>query len=252
MRQRDFPDGSMRDFNKVFVVALPRCATVSMCEALGTFGIRIAHLGKICGEHVPEHHDSQKLIRIHDQIVAADFDLDILKDCDGLADYPACIPETIEALDRQYPGSLFINVRRDRDPQAWLRSAERQFIGLEMIKAGQGATPDEREFMQAMTDFRRMTFGNSTFDAPLYRAAYDRHWQQVARYFAGREDVFLDIEDISVLAGHGFELLARFLRCHAPSKAFPRSDGHSQAPQRAFMEALARGEIASQTGNVPA
>src|SRR5690606_9217451 len=110
---------------------------------------------------------------------------------------------------------------------------------------------EDRRFMQAMIDFRRMTFRQSEFDVDVYRRAYERHQSEVTRYFAGREHTLLDISDINLLPERGFELLANFLECDAPRKPFPRNDGHSRGPQLAFMEALARGEIVSQTGIVP-
>ena len=236
----------MRQFNKVFVIALPRCATVSVGAALGVLGIRVAHLGKICGEAGPEHNDPERLIRMHDQIFAGDFDLDILKECDGLTDYPACVFEVFEQLDRQYPESLFINVRRDRNPEGWLQSAERQFVGLQLLKTGKESSERDRRFMKVMHAFRGMTFGQVAFDANAFREAYDRYQERVIDYFAGR-NCLLNIADISEL-DDGFEILCRFLDCEVPFTEFPRSNDHSDAPRQAFFAALERGEIESQTG----
>ena len=84
------------------------------------------------------------MLRIHGQITAESFQLDVLRECDGLSDYPACIPQLFETLHQQYLGSLFINVRRDRNPQTWLQSAERQFVGLELLNTGLPATSHSR------------------------------------------------------------------------------------------------------------
>lgn len=241
----------MRDFNKVHIIALPRCATVSMCDGLGALGIRVAHLGKIYGESSDKHYDAERLIRMHQQIRSGDFDLQILNDCDGLADYPACVAEVYEELDRRYPGSLFINVRRDADPQGWLQSAERQFVGLQLLSAGRDATPQQQAFMQAMIDFRRMTFGTRDFDALAFGRAYERHQQQIQRYFAGRPDVLLDIADIDLLQEQGFDLLCNFLKCSKPQLPFPLRKGHGEAPAQAFLAALRRGDVVSQTGIRP-
>lgn len=241
----------MRDFNKLHVIALPRCATVSLMGALGILGVRIAHLGKIYGERTPGHHNASRLIRIHEQISSGDFQLEILEECDGLADYPACIGSVYEALDSHYPGSLFINVRRDSDPAGWLRSAEMQFVGLQLTKTGVGSTAEDQRFMRAMTDFRRMTFGSSAFEPDVFRRAYERHQLELRRYFAGRNDVLLDIPDVGLLPEHGFPLLCRFLQCEEPAVAFPRNNQHSLAPQQAFLEKLAKGEIVSTTGIQP-
>ncbi len=238
----------MRSFNKIFVIALPRCATVSLCEGLGVLGVRIAHLGKIFGESTPPHNDPLRLRRMHEQISAGDFVLDVLKQCDGLVDYPACIPNVFENLDRHYPGSLFINVRRDGHVSRWLQSVERQFVGLQLIKTGHNATAEEREFMQVMHSFRAATFGQAEFDAAKYRQAYDRHQQHVTDYFSGRPDDLLDIHDLSVLDQQGFVLLGNFLNCAAPALPFPRSNVHSSAPEEAFMAAMRAKRVQSQTG----
>ncbi|TWT57796.1 hypothetical protein KOR42_11630 [Thalassoglobus neptunius] len=241
----------MREFNKIHVIALPRCATVSMAEGLGALGVSVAHLGKIFGEQSPHHHDAKRLIRMHEQIARKDYDLDILSECDGLADYPVCIPEIFEALDQQFPESLFINVRRDENLQSWIQSAEKQFIGLRLLKTGDGATEEDRQFAEAMADFRRMTFGQSEFDPDVFLKAYHQHQDRVRNYFSGREDQLLDIPDVSLLRENGFQLLCGFLKCDTKQILFPQKNDHSVAPQQAFFDALKEGKIDSKTGLRP-
>lgn len=219
-----------------------------MCEGLGALGIRVAHLGKIYGEAVPPHNDPERLARMHEQISNGDFQLDILAECDGLVDYPACIPDVFTALDKEYPGSLFINVRRDRNLAGWLRSVERQFVGLQLIKMGHEATKEEREFMHVMRSFRAGTFGQPEFDAAIYRQAYDRHQSLIQDYFRDRPDALLDIADIGILEENGFELLGNFLKCEVPQEPFPRANDHSTAPREAFEKAVRDGVVQSQTG----
>ncbi len=238
----------MRSFNKVIVVSLPRCATVSMCDGLGNLGICVAHLGKIFGEATPPHNDPGRLARMHEQITAGDFDLDILGICDGLVDYPACVPEVYQALDKQFPGSLFINVRRDKDVEAWLRSVERQFVGLQLIKTGHKSTKEEREFMRIMHSFREGTFGQVEFDVGKYRHAYNLHQVRVEEHFRNRPRDLLNISDVSRLEVNGFELLADFFDCEAPSMPFPRVNDHSSAPSQEFIQAVRDGRVQSQTG----
>lgn len=240
----------MRNFNKVFIIALPRCATVSLCDALGMLGIPTAHLGRIYGEKTNEHNNPVRLKRMHEQITSGDFRLDILEQCQGLADYPVCSTEVFSKLDVEYPGSLFINLRRDNDVGRWLQSVERQFVGLQMVKAGKAATEAEQEFMKVMLYFRELTFGQAKFDASAYEHAYRRYQAHLEDYFAGRQD-FLNIADISELESSGFEQLCNFLDCKLPSVAFPRSNDHSDLPYRAFMQALEEGRITSQTGIRP-
>ncbi len=241
----------MRSFNKVFVIALPRCATVSMWDALGRLGIRTAHLGKIHGEPTTEHHNPGLLRRMYEQIRHGCYRLDVLDHCDGLADYPACSFEVLTRLDREYPGSLFINVRRDDDVQRWLQSVECQFVGLELLKEGTAATPEERKFMEAMRAFRQITFGTTQFDAEQYQRAYRQYQAKVDAYFATRPADLLTLHSVNDLGKVGFENLCRFLQCPTPDIEFPRQNAHSIRPARAFMKALEAGRIRSQTGIEP-
>lgn len=241
----------MRPFNKIFIIALPRCATVSLCDALGILGIPTAHLGRIYGEATNAHHDPNRLTRIYSQLSQGNYDLDILRQCQGMADYPACCPSVFPQLDRQFPGSLFINVRRDRDLQGWLQSVERQFVGLQLVKQAAAATEEEREFMQVMLALRTMTFGQSEFDPDVYLAAYQAYQRQVTEWFAARTGDLLQFDDVSDLAPSGFERLCEFLDCPHPERPFPNCNSHSVASQAAFMQALAEGKIVSQTGILP-
>ncbi len=237
----------MRRFNKIHVIALPRCATVSVCDALRMLGLRLAHLGRIDRQSDEEHHDTARLVRMHQQIESSDFAFDILDHCDGLADYPACITEVYQKLDQQYPGSLFINVRRDLDPQAWLRSARRQFIGLRLLKSMPNSSDRDQDFVNVMNIFREMTFGSREFHHETYLRAYETHQQNVSRYFANRPESILDIPDISILNDQGFDLLCEFLDCEKPKLPFPYNNRHSIAPEEAYRSALERGEITTDT-----
>ncbi|MFK7736767.1 MAG: sulfotransferase [Pirellulaceae bacterium] len=242
----------MRSFNKVFVVALPRCATVTMSDALGILGVKTAHLGRIYGEPGAEHNNPQRLIRMHQQLASGCDKLDILDQCDGLADYPVCCMDIVSRLDKAYPGSLFINVRRDTDNSRWLQSVERQFVGLQLLKQRSGASKDEREFMQVMLSFREMTFGSSVFQPTKYTAAYQQYQTELQEYFGVRPSDFLSVE-LETLGDAGFGKLAEFLDCTSiPADGFPFSNAHSIRPRDAFYDALRRGEIKSQTGITPA
>ena len=244
----------MRTYNKIFVIALPRCATVSMSDALGVLGIKTAHLGRIYGESSLEHNNPRRLRRMHEQLSAGDDRLDILDECDGLVDYPICCMDVLQRLDHEYPGSLFINVRRDREIQRWLQSVERQFIGLQLLKQAHTASREERQFIQDMLSFRGWTFGQRDFAAGAYQAAYWRYQENVANYFSGRPNCLLNIENLDQLETRGFEQLADFLQCTdriEPHLCFPNCNAHSRRPRAAFIEALERGEVISQTGILP-
>ena len=220
-----------------------------MSDALGQFGIRTAHLGKIYGEASSDHNNPARLIRMHEQIEAGQFQLDILKECDGLADYPACCFDVMRHLDQEYPGSLFVNVRRDNELTRWLQSVERQFIGLQLLKLGKESTEEERKFMRAVLAFREMTFGQAKFDANIYLEAYHACQNKVQEYFAGRAEDLLTFAEVTELDQSGLGTLGRFLDCVPTGiESFPCSNAHSELPAKLFMQALESGQIESQTG----
>lgn len=221
-----------------------------MCDALGMLGIRTAHLGRIYGSSTAEHNDPQRLKRMLEQIELRDFSLDILQECEGLADYPACIPDVIEALDLEFPGSLFINVKRDVDRQRWIQSVERQFVGLQLLKSGRVTTTDEKDFMRVVRRFRELTFGQAEFDAERYVRAYDDFQATISSYFKDRANDLLQFDSVQALESEGFSRLAVFLQTDKPDSLFPKSNTHSQLPAQRFLQALEAGEIESQTGIV--
>lgn len=244
----------MRNFNKLFVISLPRCATVSVAKAVGTLGIPVAHLGRIIGDVQPEsegneqHFELSKLQRMLQQIEGGDFQLDLLRDCRGLADYPACCPNVLSRLDRQFPGSLFINVRRDGSVDRWLQSVEIQFVGSELLAMQAGQNSDLRSLVKLMRCFRSWTFGCESFDAQEYRAAYDRYQAWVSDYFGDRSQL-LDFSGTELLKTRGFSRICEFLQIETvPKMDFPLSNQHSQAPKQAFFHALSRGAIRSTSG----
>jgi hypothetical protein len=238
----------MRDFNKLFVVALPRCATVSISQALGMMGVRIAHLGSINGQSRDSHHELKHLSRMAGQIDSQDWNLEILQHCRGLADYPVCCMSAIEQLDQRFPNSLFINVRRDRSVDRWLKSVEIQFVGFDLLLSDPNTTSQQRQLIQILRKFRKMTFGSEIFDADLYRAAYEQYQANIAGFFRHRDDL-LEFSDLEQLNLDGFQRLAEFLGM-APVDygGFPKSNAHSQLPHQAFARALREGRIRSQTG----
>ncbi len=238
----------MREFNKLFVISLPRCATVSISQALGHLGIRVAHLGKIYGEPGSDHHHTGRLQQMLAQIQTGDFHFDLLDHCDGLADYPACCLNVVEQLIQAYPDSLFVNVQRQRSITQWLQSVESQFVGLELLQQVQETTPEHQQFVEVMKQFREMTFGSRSFEAEIYRQAYLDYQQQIDRLFHKSEQL-LNIEDVSQLAELGFPRLCKFLEIEpVPTTSFPRSNDHSSRPRQAFIDGLRAGRVVSQTG----
>lgn len=240
----------MRKFNKLFVISLPRCATVSTCQALGQLGIRIAHLGKIYGESGDEHHHPDRLQKMLAQIQAGDYRFELLNQCDGLADYPACCLNVVERLAEVYPDSLFINVKREQSVNHWLQSVESQFVGLELLQQSDQRSEQQQRFIVVMKQFRKLTFGSDCFEAKLYQQAYINYQDRVEQIF-GSSDRLLTFDDVSQLAVEGFRKLCSFLELETSTIAeFPKSNAHSDRPRRAFIDALRNGKLKSQTGIV--
>ncbi|MFO0942914.1 MAG: sulfotransferase [Pirellulales bacterium] len=240
----------MRKFNKLFVISLPRCATVSTCQALGLLGLRIAHLGKIHGELGDEHHHPARLQQMMNQIRAGAFRFELLELCDGLADYPACCFSVVEQLILAYPNSLFINVQRKNSVAQWLQSVESQFVGLELLQESAEKCPEHQQFVEVMMQFRELTFGSQRFDAGLYERAYFNYQDSIGRLF-GDSDRLLTFNDLTQLSHEGFSKLCRFLEVENTGLGeFPCSNAHSSRPRQAFLDALREGKIRSQTGIV--
>ena len=231
-----------------------------MSNALGNLGIPTGHLGKIYGAQrecdgdtalssgSAVHYHPQRLVRMYEQITRQDFVLEIFEDCRGLADYPACILPVLEQLSAHYPGSLFVNVRRDRSLTAWLQSVEQHFVGLELLHAEAEVSPAELSTLDALQAFRAMTFGQSHFDAKHYLHVYHEYQRQLRAMFAGRDAEWLQFDDVADLEREGYARLSNFLRTHLPGGPFPRDQRHSRRPRQAFQHALQAGKIRSQTG----
>lgn len=245
----------MRPFNKIFVTSLPRCATVSICQALAQLGVPMSHLGKSYPPHPGEeplgaHHDPQRFIELFEQLSAADYDLHCLRAARGLADYPACCLERLEQLAAHYPDSLFIHVARDADINAWLQSTERQLVGLDLLDAFQD-DPLRRRFMQVMRGFRKETFGSEAFVAESYKRAYLRHQERIEKLSQRAHERWLIFRDAGHLKQSGMRRLAEFLGLTTRGVPFPHVEEHGREASATFYKALIEGTVRSQTGIVP-
>ncbi len=233
----------MREFNKLFVISLPRCATVSTWSALGKLGIPTAHLGLIYGESSTNHYHRPRFLKMAEQAMRGDYQFEILEKCRGLVDYPACCPTVLRQLDTLFPNSIYINVRRDYAIDAWLRSVERQFVGLQLLHQQMSSSSEEREFMRCMMYFRAMTFGQSQYNESVFRAAYQRYQEDIDAFTSARPNDCLSIEDLTLLADTGYERLCAFLECETTEDAFPYDNAHSLKPAMAFEQAVTAGQV---------
>ena len=113
---------------------------------------------------------------------------------------------------------------------------------------GNSSPPAAQNFMDIMLKFRKMTFGDSQFNADGYHAAYLNYQHEVQHLFENRSEDIIAFEDVTQLQDVGFERLCTFLELEPHVGPFPCNNLHSRHPKQAFMQALADGRIQSQTG----
>jgi hypothetical protein len=109
-------------------------------------------------------------------------------------------------LDYKYPESKFVLTLRPMDD--WLES---------MAYAAQRFPVRSRNDDVAIMR-RMMLYESVTFDREKYVAAYEKHHQDVRRYFVDRPD---DLLEMNLVAGEGWEALCPFLGLPIPDTPFP-------------------------------
>lgn len=113
-------------------------------------------------------------------------------------DYPA--------LDQKYPGAKFILTVRELE--SWLKSCAHHF---------RHPIPEEHPHAA----YIKSIYGTTVYDEAAFRRAYQRHYDQVAQYFAERPG---DLLVLDVCGGEGWSKLCPFLGKPAPSAPFPREN----------------------------
>ncbi len=112
-------------------------------------------------------------------------------------------------LDKQYPGSRFILTTRDLED--WLISREKHV----------NRTPNIRQL--------RQQFPNDTWyncDKEAWKKEYDRHHDEVKKYFSERSRDFLVF---NVFKGDSWEKLCAFLGKDVPDQPFPTTNTARQS-----------------------
>lgn len=165
----------------VFGVGMHRTGTKSLCAYLRGLGSRDIHWPWWADRQVAPHVDDPERI--------VDILEPLLYDYDCFADFP--FPGLYRVLERRFPNSRFILVRRD--PESWVRSVTRH---LELEKGPYRLHPFEevvyRQYEPA--DLTVLT----TADAPTLISKLAKHSEEVRRYFDdGKADRLLvvDLED---------------------------------------------------------
>lgn len=187
---RSYPKNNNFDFNKVFGIGMGRTATTSLYVALYHLGVHIKH-------HPDDPHTYEQLIR-------ADYNLSILKNCDGACDLS--IAPFYRELDREFPGSKFILTVRDI--KSWLESTKRHW-----------AVEDVDVFESKFSSYiKTVVFRCLVFNEQRFSDAYKDHQQGVVDYFKDRPD---DLLVIDICGGEGWEPLCGFLNKKKPEIIFP-------------------------------
>jgi hypothetical protein len=109
-------------------------------------------------------------------------------------------------LDYKFPGSKFIITVRELD--SWLESIE--YISK---KAPILSLDEDIPIMRRM-----LIYESIVFEREAFIAAFERHHQDVKRYFRGRSD---DLLEMNIISGDGWDKLCPFLGAPLPSVPFP-------------------------------
>lgn len=208
-----------KPYNKVFGIGLSRTGTVSLTLALQSLGFRAVHLPKIWRNSSMSVEAkllinriiiklSKKFVKARKRVFTETYsknnvlklDCRIVDQFDALTDIS--VTRFFKELDRLYPKSKFVLTIREMD--SWLDSCQRHFK-----KRFTGGKYDQLNYdIYGVTYFRRTNFIE----------AYNRHMDDVTKFFCGREDDFFLL---NVCAGEGFEQLCPFLGLDIPKYSFP-------------------------------
>jgi hypothetical protein len=178
---------------KIFCIGLNKTGTTSLHSAFELLGYRSVHFEDRDGRNI------QDIIRSnHEQGLPI---LRGIEDFDAYSDWITDEPEAVfPKFDAEYPGSKFI--LHTRDMAGWLRSREKH------VKRNQ------KEF--AETKDPKITW--LEIDLVGWEAHYKAYHKAVREHFKGRE---MDLLELDVTQGDGWELLCPFLGVKAPNVPFP-------------------------------
>jgi len=181
---------------KVFGIGLSKTATKSLSEGLGMLGLNSVHC--------PFDDNA------YAQILKGNFDLDVFKRFDAVADIPCAL--CFAQLDVLYPNAKFVLTQRER--KSWLDSCEEHFTKR---------NPNKRSEL-----LRVAVYGCGKFNRDRFDWVYDNYVASVRRHFDGRQDKLLEL---NIIAGEGWAKLCRFLDSPEPKRGFPRIKNPRQFTQ---------------------
>ena len=108
----------------------------------------------------------------------------------------------MEALDRRYPGALFILTVREEE--SWLESCRGHW--------GRRIPTDENAWN------RSNVYGTAEYDEAIFRRVYQEHHQRIREYFASRPWKLVEMD---IIAGEGYEKLCPALGLPVLAEPFP-------------------------------
>lgn len=125
-------------------------------------------------------------------------------------DFSLDLPVTIrfKELDRKFPNSKFIMTVRDYN--SWIASMRNHYRRY----------PASKRY-KAQLKFRMRFWGTTRFNERVMQKKYHKHYQNVLKYFKGREE---DLLIINIVGGEGWKALCPFLGKKISRKKFPKEN----------------------------
>ncbi|SDX91813.1 hypothetical protein SAMN05444336_1134 [Albimonas donghaensis] len=176
---------------KVFCLGFQKTGTTSLGLAMSQLGLRVAGYREFRGLATREDLDWPQVEALA---------VELAETHDAFKDTPW--PVLYRMLDARYPGSRFILVTRD--PQAWIRSAARDFA-------------DHPNAIHQLIYGSPYPLGHEA----AWLARYERHNREVRDHFADRPGDFLEIETGST---GSWEQLCGFLGLPVPDRPWPHAN----------------------------
>lgn len=176
----------MMNEKKVFGIGFHKTGTTSLAEALKVLGYSVT------GPNGVDDPDIEYNLMPMAMKLAQEYD--------AFQDNPW--PIVFKEMDEAFPRSKFILTIREEDQ--WIKSVCKHF--------GRDSTP-MRKYIYGQ--------GHPQGNENLYLKRYRKHNEDVAKYFAGRQD---DLLIMDITKGDGWEKLCEFLGKEAPSIPFPHEN----------------------------
>jgi hypothetical protein len=164
-------------------LGMHRTGTKSLCTYLRSLGLKDIHWPWWCERQISAQlKDPEKIVDILEPL---------LYNYDCFADFP--FPGLYRVLDRRFPNSRFILVRRD--PDNWVRSVRKHWA---LDKGPHRLHPFEEVVYHQYEPSDLSVL--SIDDAPSLISKLARHSEEVQAYFDGRADRLLvvDLEDARI------------------------------------------------------